>query len=170
MAEAESFDKETEDAPQDQPMLDKKKGRQEKQKQRIERAQNGRGGALTAVKTQPKKTANPRIGIFSWLGPNVQGDDKKAKQEDNVLQKSSSKKEETKTINNATTATTTGSPDLAKLWWVNVWTQQLPDRPDFASKENTTCETRLIPLWTVAVKRKSRTGREPSSLLLEKNN
>ena len=131
---------------QDNPKHEKKKARQEKQKERIERAQNGRGGALTAVKTPPaKKATNPRPGFFGWLGPGPsepETDDPadETQTKESTMDKTSKRSEDAE--RNNMNATSTGGPDLAKLWWVNVWTQQLPDRPENISTDK---ETSAIP-------------------------
>lgn len=138
MEGAQSF--ESEDQPAQEKATaenhHKKRDRQGKQKDKIERAQNGRGGALTAVKTPPKRPpASPRTGIFSWLGPNNDSDNNR-----NEKQGQEEPSQQLDANANAVSTATTGSPDLAKLWWVNVWTQQLPDRPDYLTN-NTSSET-----------------------------
>lgn len=135
MAATQSFD-ESETVVQEKSRSEKKKkrGRHVKQKEKIDRAQNGRGGALTAVKKTPPNRDSKK-GIFSWLAPPTTSAEGKEQTKQKDLNKFS-KQDENLERNDANTTATTGGPDLAKLWFVNVWAQQLPDRLDNTTTKN----------------------------------
>ena len=121
----------------------KNEKQQPKQKHILEnQAQNRRGGALTATQTPDTTTPNPQQqqrgsgNIFRWLAPppagaaeGVSSDNRRLdKNSDDQVAKAKNEEEEPSNDDHDSSAKAKAEADLAQLWWVNVWTQQLPDR------------------------------------------
>ncbi|CAB9499309.1 expressed unknown protein [Seminavis robusta] len=78
---------------------------------------------------------NTRPGLFRWLGLAQQGDKPSGDNENADTNNKTGRKQDTVPEEPANKSSTT-TPDLAKLWWVNVWAQQLPERTAGATSDS----------------------------------